>query len=156
MPFALPDYLNETDEAPPDSEGLDVRRYGNTYQFDFLAGDFVTDIDGDVVVLTETEALAQQVEKILRTRRYEDLVYGGVFGTDLYDGLADADETGAEEALLTSYVAEALLADRRISTVDALDVEITEGAQTEAEIEGIVVDTFGVETPFAVTVTTDA
>jgi len=68
--------------------------------------------------ITDEQALIQSVDKIMRTKRYANVIYNGLYGVDI-DSLV-GQSLSYIEADLPRRVREALLQDERILSVDSV------------------------------------
>lgn len=113
--FSFGSKTEETDDFP--------QRLGTTYDFDFDTLDFVqTGVPLSVSLVGESPALSQQLEKLLRTRRYEDTVYDGEFGSTVQATVSMAvryPQVVAESAVETA-ARESLLSDERVESVPSI------------------------------------
>lgn len=117
-------------DSPSSSPAGFPTRIGSTYDWDFAAMDFVVDGDDEPVVIEGHDSLVQQLEKLLKTRRYTYLAYSHNFGSSVHDMVLNAIAAGNSdiiEYLAEMAVRESLLSDHRVARVDWLIVTVSVG-----------------------------
>lgn len=129
----------EQDLSPPESDDT-TAHYGEDYKFDFLLGDLVTDEDGHVVLISGAEAVAQSIEKSLRTPRLEHLAYSPEYGNEMELALANPPIGTTPADLALSYAVECIDSDPRVESMDDIDAVVV---GSTAQITGTILTTFG-------------
>lgn len=96
---------------------------GTTYQFDFNTGEFVM-VDGKLVAISDTTALKQWVEKLLRTERFVYAIYArddkNEYGVTLEDLIGSVLPRAFVEAELKREITEAVTRHPRITSITGL------------------------------------
>lgn len=136
----LPEDADLTDDTEEDGPAF----YGREYAFDFVLGEFITNDDDEITYVEGPDAVLQSLKKALATPANFFLAYPPDYGNETADALADPDApVGATTAdLALSFCADTIEADPRVSSVDGLDVEVDEGAET-VTVTGVIADSFG-------------
>lgn len=130
------------DLADPANTDDTAAYYGEEPAFDFLMGDIVTDEDGHAVMVSGADAVAQSIEKALRTPRLEKLAYSANYGNEATSALEDPPIGTTPEDIALTYATECIDSDPRVASMDSLDCvyDATEGLTT---LTGTVTTTFG-------------
>jgi len=106
--------------------------------FDWEAGDFATDLQGAVIVVTEAEAVEQIIIKAIQTIRGVFLIYANEddpaldhkYGNDAQDTLRQDMTEAAKISELARNIREALIYDPFI--IDVTDIVITKAGSNYA------------------------
>lgn len=101
----------------------------NTFDFDFKAGEFVTDGSGEPIVITGIEALKIWIVKILRTQLNRYAIYRGTgYGTNIEDlAIGKTYEAGFAESELRREIETALLQHKDIQSISDFSVSRSGG-----------------------------
>lgn len=106
--FDMPGLVEQQTEPAP--------KYGNSWFFDFVKGDFVMDGAGRVLQTDGHTAWAQWCVKTVLTERFAYLAYSQNYGTEIEAALRQPSRQ-AVEAELERAITEALLVDPRTQVV---------------------------------------
>ena len=141
--FDVPEIVEQQQTEP-------APKYGKSWLFDFVKGDFVVDGSGRVVEADGHTAWAQWCVKAVLTERFAHVIYSIDYGSEIEQALKQPSRK-AVEAELERVITEALLVDPRTELVkdfafqwegDAVKVSFTavpvisESARLEVVLNG--------------------
>ncbi len=107
--FEVPELVEQQQTEP-------APKYGKSWLFDFVKGDFVLDGAGRVVEADGHTAWMQWCIKTILTQRFAHVIYSFDYGTELEEALKQPSRK-AVEAELERAITEALIVDPRTEMV---------------------------------------
>ena len=91
------------------------------YDWNFTENKFKRDKNGDLILLSENDALKIWIEKMVRTERDSYLSYSTRYGTEFKKLIGKVISVGERRAELRRYLIESLLSNPYIKSVDEIN-----------------------------------
>lgn len=92
--------------------------FGSSWQFDFVAGEFVQTPSGQIQTLNDVDAWAEWCKKAIATARYKNLAYSRNYGQEFEDLIGKGYTRLAVESEIERMTREALMIDPRTQSVE--------------------------------------
>lgn len=116
MPNLFPTENTDPVMELPEAQASQVK-FGQSWRFDFDAGEFVTGPTGKIVETLGIDAWVEWCKKALRTARYRYPIYSRNYGAEFEDLIGRGLAKDATESEIKRMATEALMVDQRTNSV---------------------------------------